>query len=160
MLASEAPTCRKMACNVLTKAAASSGDLSSIAGSYQHKRRIAEEEEAETQTYRMSGFVTISTRAAPARFKSTRVPPPCGKDGSWNDLAVSCRNRGVDTGFELFSKEEAERMSALPAQVGSVPIGRGRSRLVVVLAAVERVLPGPRLRPPCSSSFAFGVAVS
>lgn len=39
MFASEAPTCRKMACKVLTKAAASSGDLSSIAGSYQHKRR-------------------------------------------------------------------------------------------------------------------------
>ena len=34
----------------------------------------------------MSGMVTISTSAAPARFRSTRVMPV---EGSWKDFAVS-----------------------------------------------------------------------
>lgn len=51
MLAPLAPTCLSAACSVRTNAAASSGDW-------------------------RSGRVTTSMRAAPERFRSTRVPPP------------------------------------------------------------------------------------
>lgn len=57
MLASEAPTCRKMACNVLTKAAASSGDLlSRHIELYEHKRRLQRKKEAESHNVPHVGF--------------------------------------------------------------------------------------------------------
>jgi hypothetical protein len=63
----------------------SSGDIvSSVSGElWRRSKRAAN---------RISGIVTISTRAAPARFRSMRVSPV---EGSWEDFAVSCGDKSA-----------------------------------------------------------------
>lgn len=67
----------------------------------------------------MSGLVTISIRAAPARFRSTSVPAPEASDGSWNDFAVSCAvNQGeylVSVARPLLQKGDGKEEDAAGA---------------------------------------------
>lgn len=109
MLAPLAPTCLSAACSVRTNAAASSGDW-------------------------RSGRVTTSMRAAPERFRSTRVPPRPApelelegeRDGSWKDLAVSLCARAVRSESEALT--EGGRGRDAPARAGSARGGPQSTR--------------------------------